>query len=281
MRRRDRSSRIRSRSWCFTFNNPGDTDIERILAFFTSTRASYVFQEERGDEKETPHLQGFVRWVNAREFAAVKSGIGGNPHIEKCKHPKEAITYCSDPGKRHGGIWNSPDIVIRRVEVPVINQRWQRLLDEYISTVEPDPRLINWVVDQVGGAGKTNMCKYLRAKYGGIYITGGKGPDIKYAVSEFIKSNGNPAIILFDFPRSTEGHISYQSIEEIRNGILFSTKYESTDVSFPPCHMFCFSNFYPDESKLSADRWNIIDLAEEVIVIPDDDEKIPRFTLAE
>lgn len=47
-------------------------------------------------------------------------------------------------------------------------------------------------------------------------------------------------------------------IEQIKNGIYFSGKYESQMKYDKPPHVVVFSNTMPDQSKLSADRWNIV-----------------------
>lgn len=211
--------------------------------------------------EETVHLQGVVQFKNAREFSALKSAVN-RAHWEKCRDVNKSKRYCCKPEGRLEGPWHSPDVNIQPLEDIKLDARWQKQVVEYIDTHPPCPRTINWIVDAIGGAGKTNLCKYLRRKYGGIYISGGKANDIKYAVATQVEANGYPAIILFDFPRTCEGHVSYQSIEELRNGLFFSTKYESKTAEIPPCHIWCFSNFHPDESSLSSDRWNIIRLGE-------------------
>ena len=56
-------------------------------------------------------------------------------------------------------------------------------------------------------------------------------------------------------------HINYEIIEEIKNGHFYNTKYVPEARVFDNPHVVCFSNSYPDKTKLSADRWDIIDLA--------------------
>jgi hypothetical protein len=54
-----------------------------------------------------------------------------------------------------------------------------------------------------------------------------------------------------------QNKVSYSSIECIKNGMITNTKYETGFKVFNPPHVVVFSNFPPDEEKLSADRWNI------------------------
>lgn len=57
--------------------------------------------------------------------------------------------------------------------------------------------------------------------------------------------------------RQAEGALSYASIEAIKDGLVFSGKYEGGFRLFPKPHIVIFSNWYPDLAKLSLDRWDI------------------------
>jgi hypothetical protein len=46
-------------------------------------------------------------------------------------------------------------------------------------------------------------------------------------------------------------------LEELKNGYVFSPKYESKNKSFPTPHVVVLMNETPDRSKLSADRYSI------------------------
>ncbi len=78
--------------------------------------------------------------------------------------------------------------------------------------------------------------------------------------------------MVIDIPRANEGNVSYQAIEDLKNGALFSTKYESGMCVFNSPHVVVFANMAPDLNKLSADRWNIIHLHDTVIPIGIDSE---------
>ncbi len=126
---------------------------------------------------------------------------------------------------------------------------WQQIaLNELLAQNE---REILWIVDPEGNKGKTFLGKYLCAIYDAFYIRNGKSADIAYAYN-------NQKIIVFDYTREQEERINYQCIENFKDGMLFSPKYESTTKIFSPCKCIIFSNFHPDKSKLSSDRWHII-----------------------
>jgi len=84
-------------------------------------------------------------------------------------------------------------------------------------------------------------------------MLGGKHADIAYAYKK--RTN-----YYFDFPRTMEEHTPYDLVEKFKDGLVFSSKYESTLKVFKNPKVLVCSNFRPIESKLSADRWNIITL---------------------
>jgi len=66
----------------------------------------------------------------------------------------------------------------------------------------------------------------------------------------------------FDCPRSKQGEfIQYDFLEEVKNGYLFSPKYESRvkRLATTP-HVIVFMNEHPDMAKLSEDRYSITTL---------------------
>jgi len=64
---------IKARDWCFTVNNYSTQEVETIKAWETTQSMKYlVFGFERAPETDTPHLQGYVYWNNARSFTALK-----------------------------------------------------------------------------------------------------------------------------------------------------------------------------------------------------------------
>ena len=102
--------------------------------------------------------------------------------------------------------------------------------------------------------------------YGGVLVSGG-GKDIKYALTTWLASNRSIRGVCIDIPRVASGHISFASIEEIKNRMLFSSKYESTMAVLPShVHVFCFANQPPEWTSLSADRWKVFEIKDGVMV---------------
>lgn len=120
--------------------------------------------------------------------------------------------------------------------------------------VDQNNRQVTWVYDPVGNNGKTFLAKYLIANENTFYIQNGKAADIAHAYQ-------HQEYVVFDFTRSQEEKINYSLIESFKNGILFSPKYESKTKIFKTAKVICFSNFYPELSKLSEDRWDIMEIS--------------------
>ena len=65
-------------------------------------------------------------------------------------------------------------------------------------------------------------------------------------------------VVFVDAPRSKQGeYLQCDFIEELKNGYVFSTKYESRFKRFHPPHVVIMMNEMPDMTKLSEDRYNI------------------------
>jgi len=117
-----------------------------------------------------------------------------------------------------------------------------------------DPRIIHWYWEPTGSCGKTTFATHIIMHFDAIYLQGGKKSDIAHAY------NGQ-RVVIFDLPRSMQDFISYDGLESVKNGILFSPKYDSTMKLFDRPHVIVFANFPPDEDKLSHDRWRVTTLS--------------------
>jgi len=119
----------------------------------------------------------------------------------------------------------------------------------------PDDRKVIWYYDEIGNNGKTWLSKYLLAKGDAAYFTNGKTTDISHAY------NGE-RIVIFDFSRTLDGKVNYGAIESVKNGVLFSPKYNSTTKVFSCPWVICMANFKPNFAALSRDRWSFRTLKE-------------------
>lgn len=130
---------------------------------------------------------------------------------------------------------------------------WQEELLAIVGK-DADPRSVHWIWSPEGKVGKSDMLKHLVATQGFQPMQNGTTKDLACAWQR-----GNVA---FDYSRDelSSGAINYTIIEHMKNGLVFSPKYESvtkTTEDFKPIFVICFANQPPDTTKLSSDRWEI------------------------
>ena len=122
---------------------------------------------------------------------------------------------------------------------------------------EPSRRGIHFMVDETGNSGKSWFCAYMmqtRSDEVQILKTG-KEADMCYAIDPTKK------IYFLDVPRSRMEFLQYSVLEQLKDRMVFSTKYTSQMkvLSHLP-HVIVMCNEHPDETKLSADRYIITNI---------------------
>ena len=136
------------------------------------------------------------------------------------------------------------------------NPLQQQIIDIVEKEIETEEtRKVHWVSDTAGNAGKSFLSRYLIANNNAFYITGGKQQDILYAY------DGQP-VIIYDLARTYADNLEhiYTTIENFKNAQYLSTKYESELRIYEKAPtVIVMANFAPDTSKLTNNRWNIID----------------------
>lgn len=83
---------------CFTYNNYTELDVSRIraLAEGESPAATYLICAKEVSESGTPHLQGYIEFVNRKTLRQLKTLIGAGAHLESRKGTStEASEYCT------------------------------------------------------------------------------------------------------------------------------------------------------------------------------------------
>lgn len=243
-----------SKHWVFTFNNYTQGDIKDIISISANSVQKYVFQEETG-ESGTKHLQGYICFAKR---VRPKSLFSDKIHWERCRHIQASIDYCMKEDTRTGKIFSKGINIPKPIKIlnPSKFYDWEKDIIKIIEN-ETDDRTIYWFWESVGGIGKTVFCKYLAVKHEAIVIDG-KASDMKYVIVKHIEKHGNyPRLIILNIPRAREAYLSYPGIEQVKDGIFCSTKYESSMVVGNCPHVICFANFLPDKEKLSKDRWEI------------------------
>lgn len=287
-------------NWCFTINNYSDNH-ETILKDMVPAVARYIVFGREVGETGTPHLQGYVQFINKKRLTQIKKMAGfETAHLEPmmARDPRQAAEYCKKDkifteagvmdtqGQRKDLLQLAESYRLKRSYTDLKDQsawyQYQRMIVNQVNMEDneahffaqkdklkdfklknwqavlvkafmetPCSRSVYWLYDTVGNTGKSWFSRWLVLFMKAIRFENGKNADIKYAY------NGE-RVVVFDYARTIEGRVNYEAIESIKNGIYFNTKYASGMRVYGHPHLLCLANFPPDTTKLSEDRWIIM-----------------------
>lgn len=231
----------------FTYNipNPNEPEPEDVYNMLSEYCKKFEFQLEQGKNGNW-HYQGWFS-LKTKEYFNTIMNMFPKMHIEPMKDYFASIKYCSKKDDTYrDGPWNEKSTFIKVYEP---REGWQT--DLFIDLIqEPNPRTILWYIDSVGGSGKSTFAKYMKVKHNALVIRNGKTADIAYMYN-------NEPIVIMDISRSSEYRFNYEVLEQLKDGMLMNSKYESNFKCFNNPHVVVFSNWPPDKAKLSHDRWDI------------------------
>lgn len=254
------NSKVRARRWCFTLNNWLLEEYENIVEELTHKHSKFIIGDEIGEKCGTPHLQGYIEFENARTLLSIKK-INNRMHLEKAfKTRIQNINYCSKEKILISTFPESRKSRLLKKFDEIIWKPWQQDVLNILES-EPDNRTIHWFWESKGNTGKSFLCKYLAVKHD-IIICEGKSNDIFNQIKGFIDEHPeeDPRMIICDIPRSSLGYLNYSTLEKVKNGCLYSGKYEGGQCIFDNPHVIIFANEPPEWRQLSMDRWKITEI---------------------
>jgi len=122
-----------------------------------------------------------------------------------------------------------------------------------------DDRTIFWVTDAAGAMGKSRLAKHLVAEHKAVQLGG------RHADMALIYRNSLAPVVIFDVSRSERDFSQdvYSMAENLKNGTVISSKYQSESLQFNPPHVIVFSNRSWDRSMWTVNRVVEFDLGEE------------------
>lgn len=244
-----------ARHWFFTYNNYAISTMETMATTLRKNTEKYCFQEEKGEEKKTKHIQGYIHFTYKKRLTAVRK-ILPQAHWEVSRDPSLSIAYCTKKETRDGRMWlYNIEVAYDGSDIIKELRPWQKLAYEILQN-EPDPRLVYWFWETKGGMGKSAFAKYMAHHHDACVVASAKKTDLL----QIIKNHTNKRMFIIDLGRSTEERAPYEVVEQLKNGHITCGKYESSTHMFNPPHVIIFSNHEPNKGMLSEDRWAIIDL---------------------
>lgn len=291
-----------NRFYCFTLNNYVEAELVSLRTSLSQEKVRYaVFGFEEGEEKGTPHLQGYVAFKKPQSLKACKAVVGDRSHLTVCKgNEDQNYEYCTKGGKyeefgqrnRKAGkrtdldafkeavLNGERDMKKLRLEHSEVVAKYPRFVNDLIRDLtpapplkthplrdwqqdlnrtlnrEPDDRTVFFVVDLKGNNGKSWFAKYYCSNHDkAVILRPTKHADMAYALPNELR------VVFLDCTRKQVEYIPYTFMEELKDGLVFSNKYESCVKRYSNVHVVVLMNQDPDMQALSQDRYEIIRLS--------------------
>ncbi len=240
--------------WSFTLNHYTHQDLIIVPEILNKLCKTWIFGEEIGEESKIEHLQGQITLKKKKRLTALKK-VFPRMHWERTNNILASVDYCQKEGKVHTNMllpkWVSNWSTI-------VWKPWQQNIIDMVKTV-PNSRDVHWYWETTGNTGKSFLSKYLVEVHNALLING-KLSDICHQVAKRMEEEIVIDIVVLDIPRCSKGLISYQAIEQIKNGLVYSGKYEGGQYTFDSPHLIVFANIPPKKNQLSEDRWKIYEI---------------------
>lgn len=287
----------RALNWVFTLNNFEASDIERIRQL--PDVAFAVVGREVG-ASGTPHLQGYVSFTTRRQLNQLVALLPRAHFSVAKGSAEQNEKYCSKDGDvciRIGEIkvaqqGKRSDLVrlreaieggerdprvLRKTFTAALQYReamqlliddntpapappnillriWQRDVIAMIK-LPPADRIIHFYVDRNGNAGKSTFAKYIYAMFDEVQIL----KPVKHGDMAMLL-NPRVKILILDCPRDKLEYLPYCFLEDVKDGLVTNTKFHCFQKWLGKVHVLVFMNEPPDERRLSADRFHVVDL---------------------
>ena len=229
------------------------------------------FEERRGTRDQARHYcmdrekPGVVLEIPPVEYGKWIKGSGHRTDLElACEHLRDrgsiaevAELFPETYVKFHKGLLSlEAQLDKPEPDMGFVPRPWQqKVLDNF--PVLRNERKIGWCWDTHGNVGKSRFANHLVRQHGAILLSG-KVADMSYMYKKH-------PIAIMDVPRTGAENVDhlFGFAEQLKNGMVVSTKYESTMKVFKPPIVLFFANFPCPSGKWSADRlveFNLNDL---------------------
>lgn len=240
-----------TKNWMITKpRNPARESIEEvsILQWILNRDVhKWIVAKERG-------TFGYDHWQIRVQcnltFDEMKQEFGENAHIE------EASDNYEYERKEGNFVCSSDTNAIMQCRFGELRPNQRAILDR---VHDQGDRQVTVVVDHKGNNGKSWLCRYLYENGSGLYVP----PTITtpQGIIQFVASAyRGEEIVIIDIPRSTRWNPNlYVAVETIKDGLVFDARYSAKTRNIYGVKVLVMCNTKPNVTKLSADRWDLID----------------------
>lgn len=196
-----------------------------------------------GNQGQRTDIRGIISWLD--EFIA-DNGRAPTARETAVQNFTALLRYRNFESL---AVLRAPPVQLRVGEL----RGWQRRLDAELDQ-EADDRKVVFYVDSVGRKGKTwyQQHRYTSKPEETQLLSVGKRDDIAFCIDV------NKKVFMFNVPRDSMQFLHYPILEQLKDRMVFSPKYASEmKILQTTPHVIVFSNEDPDETKMSADRYDI------------------------
>ena len=230
-----------------------------------------------------------IKDINIRIESNAGYGALGR-YCTKDGEGKNSGTQWSDPGFRRETMQDRLEPTAEEKELKKLVEEkglaYQKKTIKYIQHPAKDQRHTVWWWSEVGRTGKSTFVRYLNVWHKAIVIGPGKARNMAQALLSQIeliqKQGGDPAehlrVMIIDFTRAEGGEAKgvdsevCQFIEQVKNGSVACEKYKSQQLNLNhwldgnPPKVIVFANREPERTAMSADRWLVGQITEQLPV---------------
>lgn len=141
--------------------------------------------------------------------------------------------------------------------------QWQRKVIDRMMEVKPHDREILFVIDPIGGKGKSELARILQERTNCFVTTNQPKRDMADAFRSHCGSQRDPKVVVIDIPRDVEAkRWPWAFMEELKNGMMTCSKYQSGIMKFKRPNVVLFANYLPNiADHLSVDRIKVMMLS--------------------
>lgn len=227
---------------CKTIFCDGSGPQNKVYCLKEESRVEGGLRMEHGTMSKTGVTRAYTVMVNALLDGTFSTETHAHEYI---KHKRNVDEFIRERRSVKPTDLAIPDIVLKPWQTDIVS----------IISQPPHDRAVYWYYDTIGGAGKSTFTKYLLKHHGALCIS-------TTAKDRVIRAYDHQPVVILDLTREEgqQGAINYSVLEMLKNGFGFNTMYEPGQKCWQVPHVFVFSNFPPDQTKLSADRWRINDI---------------------